>query len=508
MKLTFIKNKQNYFFILPMLGGLIARISVFLMKDSLWYDECLFLRALFYRSFSELFLPFVGGEVVQPWGFLFVVKSLLFFGNAHEYNYIISSLLFSFLSLYIFNKAARKSLGLWPSWLATFVFAFSYYIVQYAAECKPYALDLLLSVGFYYMALRARDFIFRWSNVFWVSLLGAVAVWFSFISPLLLFVYGIVLLYTKFKQKSYEECKSLVIATFTWYLSFIFFKTLFIDKALAGNSYLYQYWYDFKAFPYQSITQLDFLLWPMHSMVRFFKAPFPLASGIGLLFFILGCWHFLRKERYSAALLIGPFVLALLLACFNLYPFAGRTVLYLIPMATILCVKGASVFAGKNFYLNFLLNIFFIGVFINANVAEFRERPVMNIDGSRAAVEYIFDSYNPGDLVLLGRYSHPQFNFYSTNFDINVEMISYHHPWTDTDNIPSWFTEPRTGHTYLEDLQRNIDGVDRVWLFITNNSYNEMELVFRYLETRGKVKLVYNRHNANVLLFEPWLENL
>ena len=126
--------------------GLAARLVRYLLRFPLWEDECMLSSNYLDRGYLDLLQPLGYYQVCPPlflWGQLTVVKLLGF----NEYALRLIPLVCSVGSLFLFRHLAGRLLRGSALVLAVGVFAVSYPMIRYAAEAKPYAGDLLLSLA-------------------------------------------------------------------------------------------------------------------------------------------------------------------------------------------------------------------------------------------------------------------------------------------------------------------------------------------------------------------------
>lgn len=191
--------------------GIGLRLLRYALNFPMWADEAMLASSFRDRTYAELLEPLDFFQVA-PILYLWVVKSAVSLFGFETYALRLVSVvaavasvpLFAWVALRI-NDATRTNDGLSPSnpsraltspisiaaLLAIAIFAVAYYPVRYAAEIKPYASDLLLSLAMTALAvgwLRSRKIgtsvkaraggrsIWLW----WLALLAPLAVGFSY----------------------------------------------------------------------------------------------------------------------------------------------------------------------------------------------------------------------------------------------------------------------------------------------------------------------------------------
>ncbi|MDD5518133.1 MAG: hypothetical protein WC937_00245 [Candidatus Omnitrophota bacterium] len=111
----------------------------------LWLDEELVFKNLQELSSLKLLGP-LGYTQMFPRLYLIIIN---FFARGFDYNLLalrLPSLLCMFLAFFVWLKVFQQILpGKWQVLLAIFSFASSYRIIYYAAELKPYSMDVLVA---------------------------------------------------------------------------------------------------------------------------------------------------------------------------------------------------------------------------------------------------------------------------------------------------------------------------------------------------------------------------
>src|SRR5262249_971131 len=121
-------------------------------------------------------------------------------------------------------------------------------------------------------------------------------------------------------------------------------------RQLGANQYLLDYWNGhFLPLPPKSIRDLT---WLLDHFFTFFAFPGGLggteirAGGIAAALFVVGVIGFWRERWPVAVALVLPAVLALLASGVHKYPFAGRLLLFLVPLGVLGVGRGPGVVAA------------------------------------------------------------------------------------------------------------------------------------------------------------------
>ena len=168
--------------------GLVWRVARYAACPPLWGDEAFIAVSLLTRNLAGLFGPLDYFQIA-PVGFLGIELAVVQRLGDSEYALRLIPFLSGIISLILFERLARRLVNRRSALIAVGIFAASYYPVRHAAEVKPYATDLLISLvatGLAWLTIRDPGSTRRWlALTAWI----AVGVWFSY--PLVLVAAGL-----------------------------------------------------------------------------------------------------------------------------------------------------------------------------------------------------------------------------------------------------------------------------------------------------------------------------
>jgi hypothetical protein len=124
--------------------GLALRLARYFLRFPLWGDEALLAANLLDRGYLDVLKPLKGHQVA-PLLFLWVELAAVKLLGFSEYSLRLFPFLCSIASLFVFRHLAKSLFRGTALVLAVAIFAVSYPCVRYAAETKPYGVDLLVS---------------------------------------------------------------------------------------------------------------------------------------------------------------------------------------------------------------------------------------------------------------------------------------------------------------------------------------------------------------------------
>jgi hypothetical protein len=329
------------------LGGFL-RIFRFSQNLPLWSDECFLAVNFIKRGYLDLLQPLENGQIaplIYLWAERFVVDLLGF----SEWSLRLFPLLCGLSSLYLFWKLSTQALdfnGL-AVILAVGIFAVSVHPIRHAAEAKPYASDLLVSLMLLVPAvtwLRNRDAIgWLWA----LTGLGPAAVLLS--TPAVFVAGGIGLGLSVPVWRSGRRSARLAVCSFglataaAFALAFLSYGHAQGASAIDG---LQDYWAG--SFPpVRDPARLLGWLISVHTGSAF-AYPGGGARGASTatsLAFLAGVVVTARRnDRSIVACLTAPFGLALLAAALHRYPYGteARLMQFMAPSICILAGLGSA----------------------------------------------------------------------------------------------------------------------------------------------------------------------
>jgi hypothetical protein len=404
--------------------GVALRLFAFGRNPSLWIDEAMLALNVVGRDFAGLFAPV---------GYLLVAKLCHVLGGSSEFALRLPSLLASLTSLALFVPLAFRALPAMPARYAVAMFSLSPYLIGYAGEFKQYELDACVCVGL--LAL-GRSNVARG----WLALAGSLAVWFSHPALFVLGGLGLSIL-----------SKRTIPVVAAWAVSFLACY-VFVLRGTAGNDYLRTYWAGkFLTLP---PTGPGDVAWVGHHFFELFANPggfgnaeFALAGVAGLCF-LIGCVAWWREDRRLLIAVVGPLLLCLLASGLKMYPFAGRLMVFAVPLLILGVSRGLGVLSEllntwrpRAGYL--AVGVLFLGPLVECG--KLLKRP-MHDEDVRGAVHVLAETVEPGDRVLIPPGSEPAFRYYNA------------------DRVPAEFAEPCPGgrQVWVLVAHRKPGDVDRI----------------------------------------------
>jgi hypothetical protein len=204
--------------------------------------------------------------------------------------------------------------------------------------------------------------------------------------------------------------------------------------------------------------------------------------GLAALTYLIGavfCYH--RNKPILFSLLL-PILFVLVAAILGKYPFAGRLLLFIIPLVLLLIAEGIeqilNLFISAQLRLVALLFILLLLYHPLLQVNNYLKSPKLR-EEIEPAIAYIDSNWQDEDKIYLYYASHKPFEYYSSKYSFGVDDyivgVSSRNDWSK----------------YLTDLD-NLQTYNRVWLLFSHvysgSGVNEQLLFLNYLTSIGGIQ--------------------
>jgi hypothetical protein len=456
----------------------------------LWIDEAMLGLNLVNRTPRQLLEPLDYNQGA-PVGFLLAVKAAISVCGEAEWALRLVPFAASVLGLFCFAWVARRLLMPHAAILAVTLFAFSPQLVSYASECKQYASDAAIAIGLLAVALgllEGKGGFTRWLAL---ALAGAVAVWCSHPATFVLGGIGTALLLHAVIHRDRTRFLAASATIACWLASFGVCYVLCL-KQLGGNKYLLDYWTDhFLPLPPRSIGDLT---WIGDHLIAFFTMPggfggllIPL-GGCAAVLALIGVRELLRERWPVAVAFLTTMVLVLLASGLRKYPFGGRLLLFLVPLAVLLVARGTWALYEAARERNRFAATVFLAMFVVAGVwqtVDVIRRPLRH-EQLKPILEDVRTGMQPGDRVYVYYSAVPAFHFYTRECPFPMERVVIGEEHRDA---------PEGYRTELSNLQ------GRVWVIFSHPHNQEETRIRTVLDCRGTCERERRVPGASVWLY-------
>lgn len=409
--------------------GTVIRLVEYAHNRSLWLDEAMLANNIVTRGYAELATPLAHNQEA-PLGFLWLERlAINTFGNS-EYALRLAPLLAGIIALGLVYPLTRKAMGENVAPLALFLVAVSGPLVRYSAEVKQYSGDVLAAVLLTLLAWRTLEKGLSWGSSLLLATAGAVALWFSHASILVLAGVGAVLLVEVIRTGAKRQLPQLLCIWVLWLGGFVVAYTTFLSDT-AGNASMVDYWQD--GFMPLLLRSREDVLWFVEVLFRVLRDPagFELA-GLAAVALVIGAQRGIAERPRATWLLLTPIAAALLASGLHRYPFSGRLILFIVPALMVLVAYGLVHVLRRLWVWRPSAALVFLAILVlhpcmMAGNHLFRPRVQEEI---RPVLEYVKAHREPGDLLYLYYSSDSAARYYgSMDPEVNAEPVLVGSGW-------------------------------------------------------------------------------
>jgi hypothetical protein len=267
-------------------------------------------------------------------------------------------------------------------------------------------------------------------------------------------------------------------------------------RHLGTNHYLLDYWAGhFISLPPSSAGDLAWLAGHLSGFIDFpggLGGSEVKAGGLAAAFFLVGLGSLFRERWTVAAAIAAPAFFTLVASGLHKYPFAGRLLLFLVPLLLLGVARGAWAVAEAVRSTLPFARVVMLGMLLAAPAVETYQqlRRPLRCEQLTPVLEEIRQQWQARDVVYLYWGAIPAYDFYSRDQLFVpgrvVKGTEYH-------------DQQRTG--YRDEL-RLFAGEPRVWLVFSHRHQAEESLVKAYAEGLGECRQEVHHPGANAFLFD------
>ena len=389
--------------------GAALRIFQYASDTSLWFDELSIVRNLVNRSASSLATEPLRYDQVAPVGFILAEKGISRVLGESDLAFRFLLLPVGLVALVMFLFLARRLLDGYAVPFAVAMFAIGAPFIRYCAEVKQYGIDMASVIAMSLLALRLRDPDATRGRCIAAGLLGAVLVWFSQATMLVLAGLGGALLLAWLLERDAPTARALRIAVPMWAVACVPAALVtFRLVAPATRAFMDQFWRLRGGFPPWPIEKPRDLLWLWDRVVlqfgdnRVLAYPWPALYAALAIAGVVALW---RRNRVGALVLLGPFSVAVLAAVAGFYPLHSRVALHTLP-ALILAASAAAEWVRRTLARRHaaLGAAAMLALFAGPAWAIVRLPPPYFVEDHKTVLAFLRDHRQPGDAVFVFPY--------------------------------------------------------------------------------------------------------
>lgn len=394
------------------LGG-VLRLRQYFSGRSLWLDEAMLALNIIERDVPGLFKP-LGYEQGAPIGFLLLEKLAVTLLGNRELSLRLIPFLTGCLALVLFYLILRRILSPLGVLAALAMGAVAPQLIYYSSEVKQYSSDVCVTLLLLWLVLNVleADEDKRLKHKIHLGLAGVLALWFSHPALFVLAAIGIVVFLADILRRDRRGTAHTLLMGTTWLLSFgvLYFVSL---RELSNDHFLVEYWQD------------AFGLNPLAALLSLFPDPAGLSGSAPWLLAIAlwGAVTLALKQSKFVGILILVFLFTLLASQMQLYPFAGRLMLFTVPLLFLLLGASVSWLARLSLRPAFVL---FVGatllaiwlLYPPALVSRDRFISPQYDEHIRPAMSHLSTQQQADDAIYIYYWSVPAFRYYAPMYGI------------------------------------------------------------------------------------------
>ncbi|HUS86313.1 MAG TPA: glycosyltransferase family 39 protein [Bacteroidales bacterium] len=463
--------------------GVFIRLYHYLQNPALWLDEATLSLNIINRDYTDLLKP-LDTLQVAPIGFLFIEKFLINIFGSSEYILRLLPLLSGVISIPLFYLLAKKYTDKSIAIIALIFFILGRSLIYYSLEVKQYSLDVFVFIFCFLYFLPKEKYKQSFSKSLLYGLIGAIIIWISHISVLVLTAIGLWIIYLIIKDRSWNNIPTFLVMVGIWFISFAVNYYFF----LGGHSHqgLQETAFgSFSFFPPKPNNSAD-ISWYIDFFAGLFKYPLEIKlSLLAIILSLLGVIIIIKNKHYIILALFIPLIINFILAIFLIYPCKERLILYNASATIILLAYSiyhiTRFFPYKKLLIILLLLIFLINP-IKLAIGGFPKEEI------RKPMQFIGEKFNENDLIYVQYGSRWSFEYYRFKYiPEDAEIIKGQ--WIRTS--PEVFDI-----TFNEFLERN-----RVWLLFSHYTDPEKAIIINKCEQHGILLEKYEIQRAAAYLY-------
>lgn len=490
--------------------GIILRIVQYLHNCSLEIDEARdTVIGILGKSLSDLFKHSDIYIPTPPVGFFLIEKiAVQIFGDS-EYALRLYPLLAGELSLLLFYFVAKQYIKQKAIPIALVLFATLEPLIYYSAAVRPYSGDIMIVLIILFIAVRYihSDRLTPY-NTSLLSVIGAIAIWFS--SPVVFTLSGVgtTLFFMSLSRKKRTEFVNLFFIFLAWGLSFMIYYLLYLHNltkveffytAVKGEN-------AFMPFPISFSTVKWFItkfFGMFEETVGFFQWGI---AGIAVLAFIIGCASIFSERKEKLLILTLPILFALLASSISLYPFLQRMIIFIVPSLLFLIAEGAEYIITKTSINARVVGYVFIGLLLFHPLLSSAHHLIkpLTTEEIKPILNYIKINWQSGDVIYIHYGAHPAFTYYAKKYDFEKNHYVIGIYAGDKNN--QWAFSTDYLNAYTKDLDK-LRGKNRIWILFShtpmlNKGINEEVFFIYYLNSIGKQIDSHRDSGSSVYLYD------
>jgi hypothetical protein len=499
--------------------GLALRLRQYFAGRSLWLDEAMLALNIVGRSFAGLLQP-LDYDQGAPLGFLLLEKLAATLGGDSELSLRLLPLLTGCASLILFALLLRQITQKAGMFTALTLFAAGAPLVYYASEVKQYSSDvfvalllfwlageILIHEGhegtqrktqknslFFFVPLRVLSppwMVGQGGKMLFLAIAGTIAIWFSHPALFVLSAIGATLLLHYWLQKEMMHLKQMALVIVAWGVSFIilYFVNL---RGLASNQFMLHYW----AGAFMPLPPWVDWNWFPAALKNLIDNPVGLGTSwvLPALLMLTGLVALLRRHWQFGAFFGLTLLAALAASALGKYPFAGRMILFAVPVFLALLGAGLDAVVGWFQRPRWLGNVIALALAVIllydpiTSAAQNFVSPKYN-EHIRPTMAYLQANRKADDILYVYSWAVPAVRYYARFYGLQENDFT---AGGKHENDPQGL---------LTEIDR-LKGGKRVWVLFSHvyeqGNFNEKDFILAHLDEIGQRKREFREPGTSV----------
>jgi hypothetical protein len=494
-------------------AGIATRFYHYIENYSLWLDEAMLAYNIVNVDFSELIGPLPFFSQTAPLLYLWTEKIFGSFFNYNEYSLRLVSLIGEVGSFGVLIYTLNRFYSPWAALIGSLLFSINAQSLRFSIELKHYSVEAMTAAIMIFLYVSAVKKGLLKLDFVLLSIFGAIFIWISNNSILILFSMGLILFALAVNLGS-RKYRYVLLMGFIWIISFIFNYFFYTAESIKNQFSLHSHVYEAGYMPINSFSGA--LAW---SWFRVKTVIYQSLSGvstfddygiaIALVFLII--YAVLRNQK-ALGFIFVLFGTILALSAFRIYPFLpGRYTHFLQPIIIFATTIGMfQLFTDisskwkngfKHFNKPIPYSVFLIGLsslavfyFLVFNVIstiglDFNRK----IQETRPVIEYYKENKSDTDNIFVYYGSLPAFEYYTRNESLKFfGKIPYN-------STVSWVSEVRGDFSsYLNRLELAIAKSNGMYFLISHARPNEKKQALDLMDKYGSVTVATSSPGAKL----------
>lgn len=418
-------KKYGYFFTFAIIFalGFFLRLKLLIANPSFWDDECSLAWNVLHKNYTDFFSVLNFVQVAPPF-FMIMAKFFTKLFGESDFVLRLTPFIFGIASMFVFLSISKHIFKNKSSIIiSNFLFTINQTLINYSSEFKHYSCDVFFTLLIIYLFLNILTENINLRRNIIYSFIFVFSIWFSFVSVFSIMAGIIILILRQLKTKGIN-LKQLSILLIPFIISLILYSKIYITNTYTANiNDLMKCDCWINSFLNKNLSNLWFLI-TFNIKYFFYPIKFPI---LALAFMLVGIIRFYKSNFYYGLFFSSIIILAGFASWLNLYPFANRAVLFLLPIVLLFFSSAFEIFHSKVSVKLFVFYILFVITFIPAIYSEFNfifhtPRPTRGFYDRQMMAE-MSKRIEPNDVIVINYYSQSDFAYYSTFYKFKNKIL-------------------------------------------------------------------------------------